>query len=468
MTETQYQKRRPAGMGIAARFTLGLGLLASIFASIAAFVLLQGIQDMGTDLVDEAQREMVAKTVQMQADEARRGAMEMKAYSTSEQIPVQVGVGPVTTSKGEAEAKVFLANRPARPNAPSEPITMYAPSDLGSDTAMRVLALVVLVCGALVAATVIMGALTARRLTAPLNEMVEDVLAISRGHLDRQIGGEDAVGEVAHLAVAMDRMVDDLVESQENQEALAASEAEAENLRELRRHLQPMRIEAPAGWSIEACLIEAGGAGTGDFVDAMDDGAGHMISLVGAPATHGMPGALLMAMTRAYLRSSLLGGAEPSVAFDAANTSLNRDLARGLYCSVIAARVDTDNGHLELVSAGHQAPAVRWDAEAGQLRKLQPNGIALGFDQGPIFRNSLETMQVDLKPGDALLLFSPLAFECTSPSGKQLGEAGVYQLAKLAVSAGLPALEEKLTAFLGGEPESDLAFSLVRHLGAEA
>ena len=244
-------------MGIAARFTLGLGLLASIFASIAAFVLLQGIQDMGTDLVDEAQREMVAQTVKMEADEARRGAMEMKAYSTSVQIPVQVGVGPVSTLGGELQAKVFLANRPARPNVPSEPVTMYAPADLGSDTAMRVLALVVLVCGALVAATVMMGALTARRLTAPLNEMVEDVLAISRGHLDRKIGGEDAVGEVAHLAVAMDRMVDDLLESQENQEALAASEAEAENLRELRRHLQPMRIEAPTGWAIEACLIEA-------------------------------------------------------------------------------------------------------------------------------------------------------------------------------------------------------------------
>ena len=58
-------------MGIAARFTLGLGLLASVFASIAAYVLLQGIQDMGTDLVDEAQREMVAKTVRMQKHQSR-------------------------------------------------------------------------------------------------------------------------------------------------------------------------------------------------------------------------------------------------------------------------------------------------------------------------------------------------------------------------------------------------------------
>lgn len=450
-------------MGIATRFTLGLGLLASVFASIAAFVLLQGIQDMGTDLVQEAQTELVAKTIRLEADGARRGAMEMTAHDTTTGIPVQVGVGPVTSTRGEETSTVFLANTPSGGGAIAEQVTMYAPSDLGGDTAMRVLALVVLVCGALVAATVMMGALTARRLAAPLNEMVEDVLAISRGHLDRQIRGEDAVGEVAHLAVAMERMVDDLIESQDNQEALAASEAEAENLRELRRHLQPMELSPPAGWSIETCLIESGGAGTGDFVDAMDDGLGHLTALVGAPATHGMPGALLMAMTRAYLRSSLLGGAEPAVAFDSANTSLNRDLARGLYCSVIAARVDTETAQVEVVSAGHQAPAVRWDAEEGQLRKLQPNGIALGFDQGPIFRNSIETLHLVLKKGDALVLFSPLAFECTSPSGKQLGEAGVYQLAKMAVEHGIDTLEEKLRAFLQGDPESDLAFTVIRH-----
>ncbi len=454
-------------MGIAARFTLGLGLLASVFASIAAFVLLQGIQQMGTDLVDEAQTELVAKTVRLQADGARRGTMTMAAHDTSVGIPVQTGIGMVSSTRGEETVKVFLANKPGAAGTPAEAVTMFAPANIGSGTATRVLALVVLVCGALVAATVIMGAFTARRLAAPLNEMVEDVLAISRGHLDRQIRGEDAVGEVAHLAVAVERMVDDLIESQENQEALAASEAEAENLRELRRHLQPMELEPPAGWSMETCLLEAGGAGSGDFVDAMEDGVGHMIALVGAPATHGMPGALLMAMTRAYLRSSFLGGAEPSVAFDAANTSLHRDLARGLYCSVIAARVDTFNRRVELVSAGHQAPAVRWDAQAGQLRKLQPNGIALGFDQGPIFRNSLETLHLDLQPGDALFLFSPLAFECTSPSGRQLGESGVYQLAKLAVDSGLEAMEDKLRQFLKTEPENDLAFALVRHHGVQ-
>jgi serine phosphatase RsbU (regulator of sigma subunit) len=439
--------------------------MASVFASIAAYVLLVGIQDLGDELVLEAQANLAARTVKLEAIEARRGAMEMSVRTTEDGILVQQGVGKVETLKGDREVRVLLAPRPGGGSGPAGTATFYAPPEPPADIAMRILALVVLVCGALVAAVVIIGAMTARRLAAPLNEMVEDVMAISRGHLDRHIRGEDAVGEVAHLAVAMERMVDDLLESQETQEALAATEAEKENLRELRRHLEPMSFEMPQDWVVESCLIEAGGAGSGDFVDIMADGGGHITALVGSPATHGMAGALLMAMTRAYLRSSLLGGAEPAVAFDGANTSLHRDLARGLYCSVIAARLDPQDGRIELVSAGHQAPAVRWDAEAGQLRKLQPNGIALGFDKGPIFRNSMETMSLELKSGDALFLFSPAAFEATSASGKVLGEAGVYQLAKIAIEQGMSAMDSQLRKHLGEEPESDLAFSLIRHTG---
>jgi serine phosphatase RsbU (regulator of sigma subunit) len=439
--------------------------MASVFASIAAYVLLTGIQDLGDELVIEAQANMAARTVTLEAIEARRGAMEMAVQPTEDGVLVQQGVGKVETTKGDREVRVLLAPRPSSAAGPTGTATFFAPPEPPADIATRILALVVLVCGALVAAVVIIGAMTARRLAAPLNEMVEDVMAISRGHLDRHIRGEDAVGEVAHLAVAMERMVDDLLESQETQEELAATEAEKENLRELRRHLEPMVFEMPENWVVESCLIEAGGAGSGDFVDIMADGEGHITALVGSPATHGMAGALLMAMTRAYLRSSLLGGAEPAVAFDGANTSLHRDLARGLYCSVIAARLHPQDGRIELVSAGHQAPAVRWDAEAGQLRKLQPNGIALGFDKGPIFRNSMETMHLDLKRGDSLFLFSPAAFECESAGGKVLGEAGVYQLAKIAIEQGMDSMDTQLRKHLGREPESDLAFALIRHNG---
>ncbi len=454
-------RRRP-GPGIAARFTLGLGLFALILAAGAGFVLLRGLDGLQDDLVNEAYRGMTAETARM----SELGAEVAGGTSVLESLGphgkrVQAGTAEISTSEGPRNARFFRVPSSPGPNA-VEPVTLFAPVDAGADASSRMLLLVALVIGSLVLAVVIVGAWTARRIARPLNEMVEDVLAISRGRLDRRIRGDDAVGEVAQLAVAMDRMVEDLVQGQETERALVASQAEAENLRVLRRNLQPMRVIPPTGWELESRLIESETSGSGDFGDLLRDERGRLTLVVGAPAAEGMPGALLMAMTRAYLRGAVLAGADPATACDKANSALNRDLTRGLYCAAMVLQVDPVSSEAVLVSTGHQTPAIRWDAAAKQWKKLQPNGIALGFDEGPVFRKALESMNLNLLPGDAVLLASPAVMRLASPAGKELGEGGLAQLAKIGVEHGLEAVEKKLRSFLGGGPEADLAFALIR------
>lgn len=456
--ERENGRRRP-GPGLAARFTLGLGLFALLLAAGAGFVLLRGLDALQGELVDEAHRGMAAETDHQRS----RGAEVPGGVSAREGLGPhgkRVQSGAMAAPDG-GEVRFFRVPGAAGPDAPP-PTTLFAPAAGGADASSRMLLLVALVVGSLVVAVVIVGAWTARRIARPLNEMVEDVLAISRGRLDRRIRGDDAVGEVAHLATAMDRMVDDLMQGQETERALAASQAEAENLRELRRNLRPMRVAPPEGWRIETRLVESGAAGSGDFSDAMLSEDGRLTLVVGAPAAGGMPGALLMAMTRAYLRGAVLAGSEPAAACDTANAALNRDLSRGLYCSAMVLQADPASGAAALVSTGHQTPAIRWDATAKQWKKLQPNGIALGFDDGPVFRKALETMNLSLQPGDAVMLASPSVMAATSAAGKELGEGGLAQLAKIGVEQGLEAMEKKLRAFLGGDPEADLAFALLR------
>jgi serine phosphatase RsbU (regulator of sigma subunit) len=324
--------------------------------------------------------------------------------------------------------------------------------------------LVILVFVAFVLIVLFMASLTARRITTPLNEMIEDVLSISRGRLDTRIGAEDAVGEVAHLATAVERMVDDLLDSQQQAQELADSLSETANLRDVQRRLQPMKVPITNGWEVDSLVLEAEGPGSGDFVDVLsEEESGYITSWVGVPSISGLAGALIMTMTRSYLRVRLLSGMALAESLDLANFALHRDLAKGMYCTVMATRFNPQSGVAEIVSAGHQSPAIRFDAETKQIRTLQPNGIALGFDGGPIFRNSLEVLQMQLKAGDALFICSPSLAKCKTHSGEELGEGKVYGLAKLAFEKGLDEMKEALLQLLGDELHPDLAFNLIRN-----
>lgn len=456
-------------MGLAARFTLGIGIGAVLVALPTTWLLLRTAESLQREASEAARRDLALTTGAMRSAGAKLPP-DLRGHTYPEeggQI-LQVAVDRIETAGGSEVARIYrVMESPGGEGAgegPGEPAVLFASAEDDPAATSRLVVLVLMVTGGMVLAVVVLGAWIARRAVAPVQSMIEDVLAVSRGHLDHAIRPRAAVGEVAALARALDRTVQEIRAREEAERTVARSQREAELLRELRRNLRPMKVEAPGGYAVETCVLEAEGAGSGDFVDAIGDLEGRLTLVVGATAARGTPGALLMAMTRAYLRDAILQGQSPAHACAATNTALNRDLVRGLYASGVVARLEPLAGRVELVSAGHKAPAVRWEAAGGQLRKLQPNGIALGFDEGPVFRKSLETASVELQPGDALLLFSPGVFECAGAQGRALGESGAYALARLAALDGLESMERKLRAFLGGPPRGDLAFALLRRL----
>jgi serine phosphatase RsbU (regulator of sigma subunit) len=448
-------------MGLAARFTLGLGLMVGMIALIAGFVLWRGADRVTEEASEQARRAMASQTAEMLRDDIKiQGIVNGRPIPGPDGVSIQTGRAKFDSESGKREARIYQIEINRGGTNPDKHF-LYAPAAPKGQAGERMLVLILLVVGGLVLGTVAFGAMTARRIAAPLRSIVDDVLAISRGRLDRRIHAEGAVKEVTFLARAVDRMVHSLVEGKETRQALKESQLEVDSLQELRRNLKPLTSEAPYGYRIETGQLEAIGEASGDFVDSMADAENRNTLVVGSTGTRGMSGALLMAMTRAYLRGPVLHGATPAEACVATNAALNRDLARGLFASAMLLRLDPQKSIVELVSAGHKAPAVRWDASAGELRKLQPNGIALGFDEGPIFAKSLEVVQVALNPGDAVFLFSPGLFLCTNAAGKALGEAGVYSLAKIAIQSGLDVMTEKLRHYTGEQPHGDLAFALL-------
>ena len=152
-------------------------------------------------------------------------------------------------------------------------------------------------------------------------------------------------------------------------------------------------------------------------------------------------------MARAYLRSAFKEGGELSETLKKVNRTLAGEVRRGMYVTVLAARLDPGTHELEVASAGHKLPLVHWSAAEKAIRAIQPDGIALGFDKGPVFDRSLSTRRVPMDLGDRVLLAGTGAVRVIDHEGDQIGEKRLYKLfARNAPDGADEALDGLLTA----------------------
>ena len=69
----------------------------------------------------------------------------------------------------------------------------------------------------------------------------------------------------------------------------------------------------------------------------------------------------------------------------------SRELVVGGMGEVQPEDVDAGSHQLTVACAGHKVPLLRFSASDKQLRLVQPEGIALAFDKGPVFDKRLQT-----------------------------------------------------------------------------
>ncbi len=314
-----------------------------------------------------------------------------------------------------------------------------------------------LILGMTIAVVVVgtgIAALIASRVSKPIVAMVGDVGQIASGNLSHRTrlkGG----GELAMLAHSLDRMAESLSEAQEAERELSVREREMEVAREVREALLPQKIPTIPGYSLAALHLTCPEP-EGDFHDYIAVEGGRLGLLVCQVNGKGVPGALVGATARAYLRNELERGGDLSEAFKKVNRELARDVRRGMYITALYAVFDPAENVATVVCAGHKLPLVRYAAAEGKLRTVQPEGIALAFDRGPVFEKNLQVQRVPLEKGDRLFLANTGAVRVLDEEGKELGEKGFYQILLKASrsKAGelLSRVRSEIEAHAGGEP----------------
>ena len=91
--------------------------------------------------------------------------------------------------------------------------------------------------------------------------------------------------------------------------------------------------------------------------------------------------------------------------------------------------LDVASNTITFSSAGHN-PMVFVRNESGKQWLLNPGGIALGFDSGPVFDSTVKEDQLRLKRGDRIILYTDGVVEAMNAKKEQFGEKRFYDLAK--------------------------------------
>ncbi|MBM3989130.1 MAG: HAMP domain-containing protein [Planctomycetes bacterium] len=318
---------------------------------------------------------------------------------------------------------------------------------------------VIILVGAMVSVWV------ANQVSRPITRIVEDVRQIAAGDLDHRVVA-DAGGEVGMLARAIDRMTRSLAEARDNEVELEVRQRELQVAGEVREQLLPQSMPVRAGYEFGHLHLASSGL-CGDFLDYIEAGAGGAIGLLVCEVSgKGLPGAIVGATARSYLRSTLAEGGELKAALSSANRVLARDVRRGMAVTSLFASLDAAQGIATVACSGHKVPLIRFTGEDRKVRVVHPEGIALGFDKGPVFESKLELALVPVDKGDRLVLVNSGAVTVVNTDGVELGEKGLYSLVMkhgaLPTEQFLAKLRAALLAHAGDAPrERDISIVTV-------
>jgi len=182
--------------------------------------------------------------------------------------------------------------------------------------------------------------------------------------------------------------------------------------RRVQERFLPRPLNLP-GLDIAGRTHQAGETG-GDYFDyLLSNGAVWLV--VGDVCDHGIGSALVMAETRAYLRSIIKTARDPGKALTALNRELIIDGNEEHFVTMILVRIDLKTRTLTYASAGH-VPGYVLDAAGSTRLWMRNTGIPLGIFE----RTSYQASEpLALASGDLLALFSDGITEAVNEDQEQ-------------------------------------------------
>jgi len=211
---------------------------------------------------------------------------------------------------------------------------------------------------------------------------------------------------------------------------LKSLEREFEIAREIQSSFLPSSLPELAGYEV-AALFKAAREVAGDFYDAFTLPDGNLVFVVGDVCGKGVGAALFMTLFRSLIRATAtsdvycsteeLTGMSLSNRLQHVVSFTNHYVAQthgdaNMFATLVAGFIEVHSGMLYYANCGNPAPIVFRGGE--HIASLAPTGPVIGVMDEAQFL----VKEMQLLPGDILLVFSDGVTDFVDPEGDFLGE----------------------------------------------
>ena len=251
------------------------------------------------------------------------------------------------------------------------------------------------------------------------------------------------------------------------QKRAEASEREKQRLerdldiaRDIQQSLLPRTDPEVPGFDIAGWNRPADRTG-GDFFDWLALPSGELAFGVADVTGHGIGPALIVAVCRAYFRASAVVDPQLDRLFGRVNDLLAEDLTEGRFVTAAIGLLEPDQARVRLFSAGH-GPTFVFTLENRAVEVIGADDIPLGILSG---REAGEPREIELAPGDALILVTDGFHEWTNLAGEPFGIPRMVEIVERNHQLGarelIDTLYREVIAFGAGVPQADDVTALV-------